>query len=51
MSARPGNSLLALVLESLAQADDALKRDLAAHLRPYLADALHLCRLRSAGRR
>jgi hypothetical protein len=38
MSARPGNSLLALFLESLAQADDALKRELASHLRPYLAD-------------
>ncbi len=39
MSARPGNSLLALFLESLAQADDALKREFAAYLRPYLADS------------
>lgn len=39
MSARPGNSLLAVFLESLAQADDAVKRELAAYLRPYLADS------------
>jgi len=39
MSARPGNTLLALFLESLAQADDALKRELAAYLRPYLGDS------------
>jgi excisionase family DNA binding protein len=39
MSARPSNSLLALFLESLAQADDGLKRELAAYLRPYLADS------------
>ena len=39
MSARPGNSLLAVFLESLAQADDAVKRQLAAYLRPYLADS------------
>ena len=39
MSARPGNSLLAVFLESLAQADDAVKRELAAYLSPYLADS------------
>jgi excisionase family DNA binding protein len=39
MSTRPDNSLVALFLESLAQADDALKRELAAYLRPYLADS------------
>jgi hypothetical protein len=38
MSARPGKSLLALFLEALAEADDALKRELAGYLRPYLAD-------------
>jgi hypothetical protein len=38
MSPRQGDSLLTLFLESLAQADDALKRELAAYLRPYLAD-------------
>jgi hypothetical protein len=38
MSARPGKSFLALFLEALAEADDALKRELAAYLRPYLAD-------------
>ncbi len=39
MSARPGNTDLALYLEPLAQADDALKREFAAYLRPYLADS------------
>jgi helix-turn-helix protein len=39
MSARADNSLLALFLDSLARADDALKRELAAYLRPYLADS------------
>ena len=39
MSARPGNSPLAAFVESLAQADDAVKRELAAYLRPYLADS------------
>ena len=39
MSARPDNSLLALFLDSLAQADDASKREFAAYLRPYLADS------------
>jgi excisionase family DNA binding protein len=39
MSARPANTLLALFLESLAEADDALKREPAAYLRPYLADS------------
>jgi Helix-turn-helix domain len=38
MSARQSHSLPALILESLAEADDALKRELAAYLRPYLAD-------------
>jgi Helix-turn-helix domain len=38
MSARPAKSLLAVFLEALAEADDAVKRDLAAYLRPYLAD-------------
>jgi excisionase family DNA binding protein len=38
MSARQRHSLTALILESLAEADDALKRELAAYLRPYLAD-------------
>ncbi len=35
MSARQSHSLIALILESLAESDDALKRELAAYLRPY----------------
>jgi excisionase family DNA binding protein len=38
MSPRPGNTLAGLFLESLADADDSVKRELAAYLRPYLAD-------------
>lgn len=39
MSAKQGNSLFALFLESLVEADDAVKRELAACLHPYLAYA------------